>query len=323
MSELLHVAEPVREADTFGLLGSSTWLDSLLAQVRRAARCDLPVLIVGETGTGKELVAQALHRCSGRIGNLVALDAGVVAADLVEAELFGSVRGAFTGAVDRPGLIEQAHRGTLFLDEACGLPLAIQAKLLRVLETRRVRRVGGHEERHAEFRLVLALQEPAEALVQAGRWREDFRHRVNAIALRLPPLRERLEDVPLLINHALDVRGRPALPADDIASALAEHHWPGNVRELIRVVERADFHAGDGPLGASALRTAAGLSGDLAQVPGRSLSHELDLAARRTIAHALVAARYNRAEAAAELGLSVDQLYRRMKMLGLRVRREL
>ncbi|HOX19903.1 MAG TPA: sigma 54-interacting transcriptional regulator [Gemmatimonadales bacterium] len=301
------------------MVGAARWLAPLLDQVRRAAVLDVPVAITGETGTGKELVATALHRLSRRTGPLVALNVASLSAQLVESELFGTRRGAFTDATDRPGLIEAAEGGTLFLDEACELSPAVQSALLRVLETRRVRRVGDREERSARFRLLLALQQPAELLVRDRRWRMDFWHRVSAITIELPPLRERLEDVPLLVNHLLSRMGRPQLPREEIALALSGHDWPGNVRELLRVVERALFEAGDGPLTTSVLRGAVQWPGHRPLNGNGQLGRAVDAAARSAIVQALVDAGYRRSAAAAALGISVHQLYRRMKALGLTV----
>lgn len=211
---------------------------ALFEDIRHAAPLEAPVLIEGETGTGKELVAQALHDLSARRGKLVTVNVAELAAPLVEAELFGVVRGAYTGAVSsRAGLIISADCGTLFLDEAGDLPLPLQAKFLRVLEGGCVRQVGAETERAVRFRLVLSVQQAARELLASGRWRQDFFYRVAGLTLRTPRLTERCSDIPALANHFLTELGAPPLPPD-VLPDLTFHRWSGNVRELKRVIER-------------------------------------------------------------------------------------
>jgi transcriptional regulator with PAS, ATPase and Fis domain len=214
--------------------------------IDRVARSEATVLILGETGTGKELVADALHRCSPRHdGPLAVLDCSAIPASLVEAQLFGYQAGAFTGAVkDTPGMFEAAHRGTLFLDEIGELPLAAQAKLLRAVETRTVRRLGGTAPFAADVRLVAATNRELAAEVRRGRFRRDLFYRLAVARIDVPPLRERREDVPALVEHFVRELVAPAteaearLPGDFLPFAL-RHAWPGNVRELRNAVERA------------------------------------------------------------------------------------
>lgn len=213
----------------------------LRESVLRASCLDLPVLVQGETGTGKEIVAQLLHWHSGRVGNLVALNVAALPETLAEAELFGVSRGAFTGAMqDRPGLLEQADRGTLFLDEASDLARGMQTRLLRVLETGEARRIGGREERRTVFRLIVSVQQSPAELIAQRRWREDFLFRVVGLTLQLPRLIDRGGDIALLANHYLALLGLPSLSAGAARTLLA-HHWPGNVRELKVAVSRAAF----------------------------------------------------------------------------------
>jgi sigma-54 dependent transcriptional regulator, flagellar regulatory protein len=205
-----------------------------------------PVLVQGPSGAGKELVAQALHNLSGCAGNLVAVNCAAVPADLMEGEFFGAERGAYTGADRaREGLFEQAQGGTLFLDEIGDLPLNMQAKLLRVLETRAVRRLGGTGSVELDFRLVAATHRDLAAMVKAGTFREDLYFRLSVFPLKVPALSERLGDLPLLLQHLLEQEAKfqPDLaePVFDATAlrALASHNWSGNIRELKTLVQRA------------------------------------------------------------------------------------
>lgn len=192
------------------MIGEHPAMHRLRAEIAQAALVDAPVVIEGKTGSGKEVAVELLHQRSGRAGQLVAVNVAALPEQLIESELFGSVRGAFTGAhADRPGLIEGAAEGTLFLDEAAELPLMLQVKLLRALEGGVIRRVGATRDTRIRFRLVLSSQEPPGSLVSAGKWRSDFYYRVAGIHLRVPALAEHVSDVPLLIDHFLAQLGRP------------------------------------------------------------------------------------------------------------------
>jgi len=224
----------------------------------RVATSAAPVLITGESGTGKELVARRIHARSRRAsGPFVAVNCAAIPGELLESELFGHVRGAFTGAVrDRPGRFRQAAGGTLFLDEIAELPLPLQAKLLRVLETRRVTPVGGEAEVVIDVRVVAATHQPLEALVAAGRFRGDLYHRLSALEIHLPALRQRRADIAALLEHfagelALEL-GRPVALTPAAVAAATAHDWPGNIRELRNALLRAAA-AGDGPLTATDL----------------------------------------------------------------------
>jgi transcriptional regulator with GAF, ATPase, and Fis domain len=250
---------PLSERARFGgLLGHSNAMRQAFAVLERVAGSDSTVLLEGESGTGKEVAAQALHEASPRRGEpFVAVDCGALPAGLVESELFGHAKGAFTGAATaRAGLFEEADGGTLFLDEIGELPLDLQPKLLRALETRMVRRVGETRPVPVNVRLVAATNRNLREEAEAGRFRQDLYFRLSVICVRLPPLRERREEIPRLVAHFMsELKRDPTerLP-DSVLSMLQSHGWPGNVRELRNVVERLallpgmspDFYLGQG-----------------------------------------------------------------------------
>ena len=232
----------VSRNERFGsLLGAGVEMRRLYTVLERAAPTQATVLIQGETGTGKELVARELHQHSRRSsGPFVAVDCGAIAPNVIESELFGHTRGAFSGAVsDRRGLVEEAHGGTLFLDEVGELPLNLQAKLLRVLETREVRRVGANSARAVDIRLVAATNRMLAQSVNEGSFREDLYYRLAVVEVQLPPLRFRREDLPLLAEHFYRrlSDGNHPIPSELVA-ALMTRSWPGNVRELRNFIER-------------------------------------------------------------------------------------
>lgn len=312
------VLQPMAQlpAESFqGMIGQDPSMLILFDRIQRAARQAMPILIVGETGTGKELVARALHALSDHSGPLMPLNVATLSEELAEGELFGTVRGAFTGAVDRPGMIEASSGGTLFLDEASELSLPTQARLLRTLESQTVRRVGGHHERHVRFRLLLSLQRPARALVEAGRWREDFCYRVEGITLQVPPLRDRQQDIIPLINHTLSRYGFPALGAGD-GDQLRQYSWPGNVRELLRVVERAVFAASGNVVSGRHLEAELGHGcfSAGASIPPISVARQ---SAERAYIESVLRSTGNAKAAASLAGLSTHQLYRRLRSLGI------
>ncbi|MFN2386724.1 MAG: sigma-54-dependent transcriptional regulator [Thermoanaerobaculia bacterium] len=226
------------------LVGQSAPMRKLFRDIQKVAPSDATVLLQGESGTGKELVAHSIHARSPRSAEpFVAVNASALPESLAEAELFGHEKGAFTGAVaSRPGRFEQAHRGTIFLDEIGTLSAAVQAKLLRVLESKEVERVGGRRTIPVDFRLISATNEELEARVADRSFREDLYYRIHTIPIRIPPLRDRREDIPLLAKHFLEKfaarhrRGRKRLPPA-VLSRLEQHAWKGNVRELEHVME--------------------------------------------------------------------------------------
>jgi DNA-binding NtrC family response regulator len=231
-----------------GMIGTTPGMVQLADLLRTVAATSSTVLITGETGTGKELAARAIHDGSPRRnGRFIAINCSAIPETLLEAELFGHVRGAFTGAVaNRQGRIEQANRGTLFLDEVGTMSAALQAKLLRVLQTREFERVGDSHTVKVDVRILAATNSDLKRMVDAGSFREDLYYRLNVIPVRIPPLRERRPDIPLLAQHFLDRLSADAVPprgrvtlAQDAQQALMPFHWPGNVRQLENVMERA------------------------------------------------------------------------------------
>jgi DNA-binding NtrC family response regulator len=232
------------DTDRFGsMIGRSVKMRELFARLEKLARSDTTVLVTGETGVGKELVAEALHDYSPRKdGPFVVLDCGSIPPNLIESELFGHERGAFTGATSSyAGAFERAHGGTVFLDEIGELPLAMQPKLLRVLERKEVRRVGGAKTIEVDLRVVAATNRDLGVEVNRGRFREDLYYRLAVARVHVPPLRERKDDLPLLIEHILTTtpNGETASIAQETIDLMSKHDWPGNVRELRNVIERA------------------------------------------------------------------------------------
>ena len=228
------------------MVGVSPAMGDVLESVRRLASSDVDVLVIGETGTGKELVARSLHRQSGdRTGRFVPVDCAAIPESLMESEVFGHERGAFTGADNKNiGLMEFADRGTFFFDEVNALPLSMQAKLLRSLEERRLRRVGATREIDVDIRVIAAANEDLASLAADGRFREDLYYRLNVGRVELPPLRDRKSDIPLLVEHFLEQhqgtgKKRVTGVSQDTLDALQAYSWPGNVRQLRNVIRRA------------------------------------------------------------------------------------
>ena len=236
----LASAEPTAEG---GMLGRSPAFNRVLELVQRVAPSMTTVLLLGESGTGKEVIASAIHEASDRAnGPFVAVECSGLTETLFESELFGHEKGAFTGAVNRKiGLVESARGGTLFLDEIGDVPLSLQVKLLRLLETGTYRRVGGIEAHQAEFRLVCATHRQLRKMVEAGSFRQDLYYRINAFPVELPALRERMEDLPLLSNALIQrlAEGRRILLSDAALQCLRRYAFPGNIRELRNIIERA------------------------------------------------------------------------------------
>src|SRR5687768_534421 len=227
------------------MVGRSRVMREIFGLVERTAMTDATVLIEGETGTGKDMIARTLHQLSPRsAAPFIVVDCGAVAGTLIESELFGHEKGAFTGAVAaRQGAFELASGGTVFLDELGELSLDLQPKLLRVLEQRELRRVGGSKTLKVDLRVVAATRKDLRSEVEKGKFREDLYFRLNVVPITAPPLRERREDIPLLIAHFLPKLAAPGQPppilGDSTKAALMAHDWPGNVRELRNVIERA------------------------------------------------------------------------------------
>ncbi len=286
------------------------------------AESGLPVLVTGESGTGKELVAQFVHEKSGRRGPLVAVNCAALPAELVESELFGHVRGAFTGAqADRAGRFERAEGGTLFLDELGDVPPAVQVKLLRVLQSGEYERVGDVAPRRADVRIVAATNRSLEAAMKEGTFREDLYYRIAGVRLRLPPLRERPGDVPLLAEHLAaryaETAGRPAPEwSDGALAALAAYRWPGNVRELQNAVERAVVLARGGPVEARHLPEEVRDAAAPAEGVGDDALVSLEEMERRHVVRVLSRSK-DYEEAARTLGIDKATLWRKRKRYGL------
>jgi formate hydrogenlyase transcriptional activator len=299
------------------IVGNSAALRRVLSMVEVVAPTDATVLINGETGTGKELIAEAIHKCSNRSnGPLVKVNCAAIPAGLLESELFGHERGAYTGAIARCiGRFERANRGTLLLDEIGDLPLELQPKLLRVMQERQFERLGGAATIHADMRVICATHRNLPEMVDERCFRADLFYRLSVFPIELPPLRERSEDIPLLVrNFAMDYAARMRKPITSISEefmrALVRHSWPGNVRELQNLIERSVI-----------LSTGAVLNGSLPELTRvKSVPVTLDDAERLHIAHTLeqtdgVIGGPN--GAAARLGLPRTTLIARMKRLGL------
>lgn len=290
----------------------------LFDDVGYAAGLDVPILIEGPTGSGKELVAQALHAMSGRRGAMVSVNVGTIPEPLAESELFGVVQGAFTGAAkSRGGLIDAADGGTLYLDEAAELSAATQIRLLRVLETGAVRPVGASRDHQVSLRVLLSVQCPVRELLHSKRWRQDFYYRAAGVVLLVPPLAERASDIGLLVNHWLGNLGHPPLDRDATTEALSAYDWPGNVRELRRAVERAVFVARHGIMTSQEILGAARALDPQSVDERRPKSGTLQEIERRHIEAVLRSVQLNTRAAASVLGVSVGQLYRRFQTLGI------
>ena len=308
-----------------GIVGSSAVMQRLFAQVERVAPSPTTVLVTGETGTGKELVAHAIHRRSPRAERLfVAVNCAAIPADLLEAELFGVVRGAYTGAVkDRAGKFELADGGTLFLDEIGDMPLAMQAKLLRVLQEGTVERLGGGAPRTVDVRIIAATHRDLQLLARDGAFRSDLYYRLAVFPIALPPLRERRGDIPALARHAVERfarrAGRDIALADAAIARLSAYDWPGNVRELHNVLERAVLLATGDQLEADAFDDLPTVVPPPAPEPGAlpTLEQAVAIAEREAILAALAATADNKTRAAELLGISVRTLWYKLQRLGI------
>ncbi len=314
--EIVHAGEAMRR---------------VMAQVDRVASSEARVCILGETGTGKELIARALHDRSHRsAGPFVTLNCAAVPGELIESELFGHEKGSFTGAAARHlGKFEQAHRGTLFLDEIGDMPLVMQAKLLRVLEEGQVERVGGDRAIPVDVRVIVATHRNLDELVRKGAFRQDLYHRIYVYPLTLPPLRERTEDIQPLAEHfarqVAEINGWKAKPLTPEAIAeLVRYRWPGNVRELRNVVERLLLLA-DGPVDAAAARLALPETADAPTAAGappssRTLAERVDGFERDQILAELKRHGQRMTDTAKALGLERSHLYKKCQALGIDLR---
>jgi two-component system response regulator AtoC len=328
-TENRYLREQLAAAPTFeNLVGSSPAMQAVYDVIRQVAPAKSAVLITGETGTGKELVARAIHNLSPRQDKLfVPLNCAAIPAELLESELFGHTRGAFTGAqADRTGKFELANDGTLFLDEIGDMAYALQAKLLRVLQEGVIERIGSNKHITVDVRVVSSTNRELAALMREGKFREDLYYRLNVFHIHLPPLRERREDVAHLVAFFLDKfareLGKPplALTADAL-QALGQHEWPGNVRELQNLMERAAVLCGSQEIDASFFRVL--LPQRRAETAAESAGENLELEPaleeleRKMILRALAAAVNNKSQAARLLGISERTLWYKLKRYGL------
>lgn len=331
---IVQLESQLTERDDFcGMVGRSAVMQELFELVEKAAQSDAAVIIFGESGTGKELVAQAIHRLGPRRAKpYVQINCAAFNESLLESEVFGHVRGAFTGAHrHRVGRFEEVRDGDLFLDEVGDIPMPTQVKLLRVLETREFERVGDNQPLPMEARVISATNQDLETLIAAGKFRQDFFFRINVIPVRVPPLRDRREDIPLLADHFLgrlrQRTGRP-LPGftPEAMSALTQHHWPGNVRELRSVLEYASVVCQDQlidrqhlPAFQTPMATAqpAQPSGPLpGTVPPADLS-AVERRQRDELIEALRANAGNKSATARQLGITRVTVLNRMRKYGL------
>jgi two-component system nitrogen regulation response regulator NtrX len=306
-------------------------MKKVMAQVERVAATETRVCILGETGTGKELVARTLHEQSPRAsGPFIALNCAAVPAELIESELFGHEKGSFTGAAGRHvGKFEQADRGTLFLDEIGDMPLPMQAKLLRVLEEGEVERIGAAKPINVDVRVIVATHRILEALVRDGKFRQDLFHRVYVFPLLLPPLRERRDDIPGLIEHfATQVcaqnNWKPVKFTSEAIQALQEYSWPGNVRELRNMVERLMLLASGDEVDEQTVRSVVAPAIDIssgARMSG-TLADRVQNFEREMILTELKRANFHMTNAAKVLGLERSHLYKKAEQLGIDIRKQ-
>jgi transcriptional regulator with GAF, ATPase, and Fis domain len=311
----------VGDATLHGLIGRAPAMRALLARIEAVAPTESTVLLQGETGSGKERVAEALHLGSPRAqGPLVTVDCGAMPSTLIDAELFGYERGAFTGADHAfAGAFERAAGGTVFLDEIGELPLGLQPKLLRVIESRQVRRLGGNKMIPVDARMIAATNRDLPLEVASGRFREDLFYRVAVIRLTVPPLRERIQDLPLLIVHICERLGidpAPFLSVDGL-QALAEHSWPGNVRELRNTLERA-ASLSEPPEPDAAPPTSATVELDLTVPLNLGKKRLMKLYEKRYLTKMIGDCEGNIAEVARRSGLERMSVYRILRRLGLK-----
>ena len=321
------------------MLGQSPAMNALRDTMSKVARSQAPVYIAGESGVGKELVARTIHAEGARAdGPFVPVNCGAIPAELMESEFFGHKKGSFTGAhADKPGLFQAAQGGTLFLDEVAELPLPMQVKLLRAIQEKSIRPVGANAEILVDVRILSATHKKLETLVDEGRFRHDLYYRINVIELRVPPLRERREDLPLLANAILarlataQQRPTPTLHAD-ASAALDQYKFPGNVRELENILERAFALADDDCIRVADLRlpenkpSASAQSAATHMDPNRidpresassALPSFIEEIERKAIEQALTDNRYNKTRAAAQLGITFRALRYKLKKLGI------
>ena len=307
-----------------GMIGNSTKMKNIIETIEQVAPTRTTVMITGESGTGKELVAQAIHQCSGRTGKFVPVHCAALPENLLESELFGHERGAFTGAVEmRKGRFELAAGGTIFLDEISEIPLHIQVKLLRVLENRAFERIGGTETIVTDARVVAATNRDLRAMVERGEFREDLFYRLNVVSLEIPPLRERRDDIPLLVKHYLDLftteNGKDIGITEAAMASLCAYSWPGNIRELRNCVERMVVLCRGKMIDIDNVPVdiREGVTPGIAKTVLAQPSCDLECNEKILIERALNECRGNRTKAAEKLGISRRTLHRKLHTYNL------
>jgi transcriptional regulator with PAS, ATPase and Fis domain len=332
VERLVTIRSASAKASAEGLVGRSAAFNDAISALQRVAPSKLPVLLLGESGTGKELFAAALHQASPRAQSpFVVVDCSGIAESLFESEFFGYEKGAFTGAMTRkPGLVETAAGGTLFLDEIGDVPLSMQVKLLRLIETGTFRRVGSTETLHSDFRLVAATHKPLLDMTQDGRFRQDLYYRISAFPIQLPSLRERRDDVALLVDSILQrigkadyaggrASGNKLVASREALLKLEAYTWPGNIREMRNVLERACLLSDDGVIRPEHLPE--NILGGFAQSAGiaaqSSRAHASPTLSDEELVNVVTTFSGTRKALASHLGWSERTLYRRLKALGL------
>ena len=318
LAENLELKKEVSSQQVQNIVGKSTKMRDVYRLINKVAGSDASVLIRGESGTGKELVAEAIHAQSNRAKHrFIAVNCAAVPESLLESELFGYEKGAFTGATQRKiGLFELAHKGSLFLDEIGDISLGIQAKLLRVLQNKEIIRVGGTEKIKVDARVLTATNQDLEAMIEEGTFRSDLYYRINIFPLRLPPLRERKEDIPELVEHFLGKLGEKSITAQ-AKKRLMEYDWPGNIRELMNVVERAAIIA-ETTLDTEHLPSFLMIGrnqGGMIEISDNGIS--LDDLEKHLILSALEKSKGNKTKAAHLLGITRRRLYSMIERFGL------
>ncbi len=326
VKQALKVPDKVQPAASYQLLGDSPAMQQVRSMIDRLAKSQAPVYISGESGSGKELAARMIHLGGPRAEQpFIAVNCGAIPENLMESEFFGYKKGAFTGAeADRDGFVQAANNGTLFLDEVADLPLAMQVKLLRAIQEKKVRKVGSTQEDAVDVRLISATHKNLPALVESGEFRQDLFYRLHVIELSMPPLREMREDIPPIAEAILRklARGTPARLQPDAVTALEKYPFPGNVRELENILERGLSLAADPTrITADDLHlTPVANESEAAMPPGDKcpLQDYLDRVERVAINEALEKTRYNRTAAAKLLGITFRAMRYRMERLGIK-----
>jgi len=329
VSESPHRADrrdpPLISSFTLGIISQSAVMKELIKNIFKVAASGYPVLIEGETGSGKELVSRGIHECSGRKdGPFVVVNCGAISPELIESELFGHEKGAFTGATaQRRGAFEIAHGGSIFLDEIGELPLRLQPKLLRALEQKEIKRVGGNDSILVDVRVLAATNRNLKKEVSDRNFRDDLYFRISTITLSVPPLRERREDIlPIAIHFLSDVASRAKRPAPELSATAAEflssHDWPGNVRELRNAIQRAVV-MGDGP--SLGVRDFSFLQSTGPVFPVVVADHSLsrwEMSEKSNIMNELSRQKGNKTRTARELGIAKSTLFEKLKKYGIR-----